>query len=78
MTHISVRVIQLDTYDLTSVDTQGIYPTIILLLVAFKKTIWDSFSDSDIRATLPGIQFRSVPGAVEDSENATDHPPSFK
>ncbi|ETW82592.1 hypothetical protein HETIRDRAFT_458434 [Heterobasidion irregulare TC 32-1] len=56
----------------------GIYPTIILLLVALKKTVWDSFGESGIQATLPGIQFRSVSGALEDMENATDHPPSVK
>ena len=52
---------------LTSVGIQGIYPTAILLLVAFKRTIWDSLSEFENQVTLPDIRFRSASGAVADT-----------
>ena len=68
ITHISVRLFPLlDAYNVNLTDAQGIYPTIVLLLAASQRTIYDSFSGFDNQATLPVIRFRSASGVIEET-----------
>ena len=57
----------LDAYNVNLTDAQGIYPTIVLLLAASQRTIYDSFSGFDNQATLPVIRFRSASGVIEET-----------
>ncbi|ETW82602.1 hypothetical protein HETIRDRAFT_426215 [Heterobasidion irregulare TC 32-1] len=51
----------------TMTHISGIYPTGVLLIVAIKRTIWDSLSEFENQVSLPDIRFRSAPGDVEDT-----------
>ena len=55
---------RLNAWNLTSVNIQGVDHTIILLLIAFKRTICTLPNDYN-QVTLPDIQFRSASGVVQ-------------